>query len=158
MSMETIRPRPGATSGEVARVLAQAPEGATLCLSPETYSFGMEGVFRGVFAPSNNDTGEKRVVFPLIGKKRLRIDGRGAVLSFTERLFPFILQDCEDVVLENFTIDFSFPRYAVAEVLRADAEGLTLRAFRFGWKTAVLRFRPAPNGERRRKRNSSSRR
>ena len=127
MSMETIRLRPGATSGEVARVLAQAPEGATLCLSPETYSFGMEGVFRGVFAPSNNDTGEKRVVFPLIGKKRLRIDGRGAVLSFTERLFPFILQDCEDVVLENFTIDFTFPRYAAAEVLRADAEALTLR-------------------------------
>lgn len=104
-------------------MLAQAPEGATLCLSPETYSFGMEGVFRGVFAPSNNDTGEKRAAFPLIGKKRLRIDGRGAVLSFTERLFPFILQDCEDVVLENFTIDFTFPRYAVAEVLRADAEG-----------------------------------
>ena len=115
--METIRPRPGATSGE----------SVTLRLSPETYSFGMEGVFRGVFAPSNNDTGEKRVVFPLIGKKRLRIDGRGAVLSFTERLFPFILQDCEDVVLENFTIDFTFPRYAAAEVLRADAEALTLR-------------------------------
>ena len=123
MSMEAIRLRSGVTSGEVARVLAQAPEGATLCLSPETYSFGMEGVFRGVFAPSNNDTGEKRAAFPLIGKKRLRIDGRGAVLSFTERLFPFILQDCEDVVLENFTIDFSFQSYAVAEVLRADAEG-----------------------------------
>ena len=110
--METIRLRSGATSGEV----------VTLRLSPETCSLGIEGVFHGVFAPSNNDTGEKRVVFPLIGKKRLRIDGRGAVLSFTERLFPFIPQDCEDVVLENFTIDFTFPRCAVAEVLRADAE------------------------------------
>ena len=68
MKMETIRLRSGATSGKVARVLAQAPEGATLCLSPETYSFGMEGVFRGVFAPSN----KKRAAFPLIGKKRLR--------------------------------------------------------------------------------------
>ena len=109
MKMEAIRLRSGATSGE----------SVTLRLSPETCFLGMEGVFRGVFAPSN----EKRAAFPLIGKKRLRIDGRGAVLSFTERLFPFILQDCEDVVLENFTIDFTFPRYAVAEVLRADAEG-----------------------------------
>ena len=59
--METIRPRPGATSGE----------SVTLRLSPETYSFGMEGVFRGVFAPSN----KKRAAFPLIGKRRLR-EGR----------------------------------------------------------------------------------
>ena len=71
MKMEAIRLRSGVTSGEVARVLAQAPEGATLCLSPETYSFGMEGVFRGVFAPSD----KKRAVFPLIGKRRLR-EGR----------------------------------------------------------------------------------
>ena len=55
--METIRLRSGATSGEV----------VTLRLSPETCSLGMEGVFRGVFAPSNNDAGEKRVAFPLIG-------------------------------------------------------------------------------------------
>ena len=125
--MEAIYLRPGVSCGEVARVLAQAEEGAEIILSPAVYSLGMEGVFRGFFAPSNNDTGEKRVAFPFIGRKRLHIDGRGAVLSFTERLFPFILQDCEDVVLENFTIDFTFPRYAVAEVLRADAEALTLR-------------------------------
>ena len=61
MSMETIRLRSGVTSGEV----------VTLRLSPETCSLGMEGVFRGVFAPSN----EKRAAFPLIGKRRLR-EGR----------------------------------------------------------------------------------
>ena len=61
MSMETIRLRSGATSGE----------SVTLRLSPETCSLGMEGVFRGVFAPSN----KKRAAFPLIGKKRLR-EGR----------------------------------------------------------------------------------
>lgn len=125
--METIRLNPGATSGEVARLLAQAPEGARLCLEPAVYTFGREGVYRGFFAPSNNDTGEKAVVFPFLKKKRLRLDGCGATLSFTERLFPFVLQDCEDVVLENFTIDFTFPRYAVAEVVRADESALTLR-------------------------------
>ena len=61
MSMETIRPRPGATFGE----------SVTLRLSPETCFLGMEGMFRGVFAPSN----EKRAAFPLIGKRRLR-EGR----------------------------------------------------------------------------------
>ena len=125
--METIRLNPGATSGEVARLLAQAPEGARLCLEPAVYTFGREGVYLGFFAPSNNDTGEKAVVFPFLKKKRLRLDGCGATLSFTERLFPFVLQDCEDVVLENFTIDFTFPRYAVAEVVRADESALTLR-------------------------------
>ena len=61
MSMETIRLRPGATFDE----------SVTLRLSPETCFLGMEGVFRGVFAPSN----KKCAVFPLIGKRRLR-EGR----------------------------------------------------------------------------------
>ena len=61
MKMEAIRLRSGVTSGE----------SVTLRLSPETCSLGMEGVFRGVFAPSN----KKCAVFPLIGKRRLR-EGR----------------------------------------------------------------------------------
>ena len=61
MKMEAIRLRPGATSGE----------SVTLRLLPETCFLGMEGMFRGVFAPSN----KKRAVFPLIGKRRLR-EGR----------------------------------------------------------------------------------
>ena len=72
MTMEAIRLRSGVTSGEVARVLAQAPEGATLCLSPETYSFGMEGVLRGVFAPSNNNTTRFSPVSLLDGAKTPR--------------------------------------------------------------------------------------
>lgn len=125
--MNNIRLLPGVTSGEVAQTLAHAPEGAWLRLEPAVYFFGKEDVFRGFFAPSNNDTGEKPVVFPILKKKGLHLDGGGATLSFTERLFPFVLQDCEDVVLENFTIDFTFPRYAVAEVVRADESGLTLQ-------------------------------
>ena len=61
MSMETIRLRSGVTSGE----------SVTLRLSLETCFLGMEGMFRGVFAPSN----EKRAAFPLIGNRRLR-EGR----------------------------------------------------------------------------------
>ena len=57
MSMETIRLRSGATSGE----------SVTLRLSPETCSLGMEGVFRGVFAPSN----KKRAVLRVMGRRRL---------------------------------------------------------------------------------------
>ena len=61
MKMEAIRLHSGVTSGE----------SVTLRLSLETCFLGMEGMFRGVFAPSN----KKRAVFPLIGKRRLR-EGR----------------------------------------------------------------------------------
>lgn len=143
--MHIIHLNPDCNSSEVAHLLATAPEDTQIVLESAAYSFSKEGVFRGFFAPSNNATGEKHVVFPILNKKHLHINGRGATLTFEDRLFPFILQNCEDVLLENFTIDFSFPRYAVAEIEQADEQSLTLRIdpaqFPFRVKEGTLSFR-----------------
>ena len=40
-----------------------------------TYYFGKNGSFRGMFYPSNNQSCERSVVFPIIGKKNLTIAG-----------------------------------------------------------------------------------
>ena len=90
------------------------------------YDFHEEGCYRGVFYPSNNQSGEKKVVFPIIGIDNLEIDGNGSTFVFHDRIFPFIVQNSKNVVLKNFTIDFSFPRYAHGEVLDCDEKGFTL--------------------------------
>lgn len=125
MSAE-LRLLPGTGLDQAALLLASAPAGARILLENAAYAFDGRGAYRGWFAPSNNQTGEKQVAFPLLGKKGLHLDGQGAVITFRDRLFPFILQDCQDVILENFTLDFSFPRYAVAVLTESDAQGLTL--------------------------------
>ena len=80
------------------------------------FNFYREGTHMGIFYPSNNASGEKQVVFPILNAKDLTIDGGGATFLFHDRIFPFIIQNSIGITLKNFTVDFSFPRYALATV------------------------------------------
>lgn len=90
------------------------------------YDFYSFGTYSGVFYPSNNLSGEKTVVFPMLNLEGIEIDGNGSTFVFHDRIFPFIGQNSNNLVLKNFTIDFSFPRYAHGKVLACDDDGFTL--------------------------------
>lgn len=60
---------------------------------------------------SNNDSGEKRVAFPLLDFQNLTIDGEGALLLFHGEILPFVVQNCKNLRLTNFTIDYPRPQY-----------------------------------------------
>lgn len=90
------------------------------------YFFHKDGCFVGDFFPSNNASGEKNVVFPILDKSDLVIDGNGSEFVFCDRIFPFILQNAKNVTLRNFDIDFSFPRHCQGVVRSSDEEGFAL--------------------------------
>ncbi len=99
---------------EVVEALRTAPDGTTLCFEPGVYDFSAEDAYRGYFSPSCNMSSDKKVIFPILSKKNITVDGGGAVFLFHDRVFPFIAQHSEAVTLQNFTVDFSFPRYIQA--------------------------------------------
>lgn len=110
----------------IVEYLCKNKEPKKIVFEKGNYDFYEEGTFRGIFYPSNNQSGEKKVVFPMIGIENLQIYGNGSTFLFHDRIFPFIGQNSKNLVLKNFTVDFSFPRYAHGEVLENDEKGFTL--------------------------------
>lgn len=100
-----------------------------------SYRFEKDGCYCGTFFPSNNASGVKNVIFPLLGKENVTIDGNGSEFIFCDRVFPFILQDCTRVTLKNFTVDFSFARHAQGTVAASDKDGfeITMSADEYGY-------------------------
>ena len=119
----------------IVRALLDASEGDTIRLNGGVWHFYEDGACERYAAPSNNANGIKKIIFPLIDKRNVAVDGGGATLLFHDRVFPFVVSGCEDVRVENVTIDFSFPRYAVATALESDERGFSLRVdeARFPW-------------------------
>lgn len=90
------------------------------------YYFTKQGCFEGLFYPSNNASGMKKVIFPIIGFDGLTIDGGGSEFIFCDRVFPFIIQNSKNITLKNFTVDFSFPRHFQGTVFASDDEGFSV--------------------------------
>lgn len=78
---------------------------------------------------SNNDDGLKRVLFDLEDEENLVIDGCGAELLCHGRFVPFVLQNCRNVTIRNFTIDWPRTFLSQATVL---ASGDGFAEYEFG--------------------------
>ena len=111
---------------EVVDALLHMQSGTTLVFEKGTYDFYLDGAYRGYFFIGCNRSGEKRVVFPLLNLKNVTIDGNGSSFIFHDRIFPFVTQNCENVTLKNFSIDFSFPRCLEAVAGKTDENGFEL--------------------------------
>ena len=98
-------------TGEIVQAILDAPPGSTIRFSKGRYDFYREGAFSWYLTPPCNANSDKQVIFPLIGKKKLTIDGGGSDFLFHDRLFPFSLWQSSEITLKNFSIDFSFPRF-----------------------------------------------
>ncbi len=115
----------------LAEILKTAGDAAETVIEFEksTYHIGADGCGAyPIFASGSSfcDGRPKKTAFPLISAKNITIDGGGADFVFCDRIQPFFVQACENVTLKNFSIDFSFLRYAFAEVRSADAEGFEI--------------------------------
>ena len=111
---------------DIVNALLSCADDTELIFQNAEYHFYADGAHSAYFAPTNNANGIKRIVFPIIGKRGITIRGNGARFIFHSRLFPFIVSGCSDVTLEDFSVDFLFPRYAVGEVIASDDDGLTI--------------------------------
>ena len=110
----------------VVETLRNCADGSKIVFENGTYDFYADGARKEYLFPVCNQSGEKRIVFPLFDKKNITIDGNGAKFVLHDRVFPFAARNCEGVTLSNFSVTFSFMRYCACEVsLKKD--GLRLK-------------------------------
>ena len=69
---------------------------------------------------ANNDDGMKRIVFDLAGMQDFEIDGGGARFVCHDHMVPFSVEECDNITLRNFSIDWDRPFYLQGEVLSVD--------------------------------------
>ena len=112
---------------DVVTALLHAQDGTTLVFEDGIYDFYAEGAYHGYFFPGCNRNGDKQVIFPLLHLNNIIVDGGGAKFLFHDRVFPLIMQDCENVTLRNFSVDFSFPRCLEGTVSAVDEDGFFLQ-------------------------------
>ena len=115
-----------ATPETEARVMA-LKSGETLRFAPGVWHFRREGAARMFLSPSNNQSGEKAVVFPLVGKRDVTIDGGGATFVFHDGAFPFAAVGSEGVTVSNFTATTALTPYAGFEIVEKDERGFAVR-------------------------------
>lgn len=114
-------------SERLAKVLENLQEGDTLLLGGECIHFYQEGTTQKYYYISNNDCGEKRIVFPLLKKKNIIIDGEGAELIFHGKILPFVIDECQGITIRNLSIDYTEPMYIQAEIKNAGKEYFELQ-------------------------------
>ena len=110
-----------------AQIDALPPEGGTVRLSRGTYHFHESSARTMWLNPSNNKSGEKRVVFPLVGRRNVTIDGCGSTFVFHGRTFPFAATNCTDLVFRNFTVTTRYPSCAGFVVTEKSDAGFTVK-------------------------------
>ncbi len=99
---------------------------ARLLLGGGEWHFYREHAARHTCYISNNDSGEKNIIFPLYGFQNLTIDGEGAALQFHGEVCPFVLDESENVTLKDFSIDYPNPYVFQATVVAAEEDSLIL--------------------------------
>ncbi len=102
-------------------------EGDTLCLGGGRIEFYPQGAFKRFYCISNNDQGEKAIVFPLLGKKNVTVDGNGADLVFCGALIPFVVDGSCGVTVKNLSVDYEHPSYCQADIVESDENRVLLR-------------------------------
>ena len=116
-----------ATALVQAHLAALPPEGGTLYLAKDTYHFYEDAARTMWLDPSNNQSGEKRVVFPLIGRKNVTIDGCGSTFVFHGRAFPFAATNCTGLTFRNFTVTTRYPSCPGFVVKEKNKDGFTVK-------------------------------
>ncbi len=91
-----------------------------------TYNFYRKGSENMQLFSSGGMSVKNHVIFPIIGKKNLTIEGNGSEFVFCDRVQPIIAQECENITFRNFSMDYAFLRYAYAEITHMDEKGFDI--------------------------------
>ena len=109
------------------RMLDATPDGGTLRLAKDVYHLYWHDAVPMALAPSNNKSGEKQVLFPIVGRHGLTLDGGGSTFVVHGKVFPFAVTNSTGITLKNFTMMSHYPAVAACTVTEKTAEGFTVR-------------------------------
>ncbi len=127
-----ITVKKGITTGDMVEILRSCPDNATVRFEKGTYDFYGGGAARIYLNPVCNASGEKKVIFPILYKNGVTIDGQGSRFVFHDRVFPFASVGCRGITLKNFSVTFSFMRYCAADA-ECFPDGLKLKIDAAKW-------------------------
>lgn len=109
-----INVKKGSNSSEIVEILRGCPDNTTVTFEQGIYDLYADGALRIYLNPVCNASGEKKVVFPILYKNNITIDGQHSKFVFHDRVFPFASIGCNGITLKNFSVTFSFMRYCAA--------------------------------------------
>lgn len=112
-------------TNDVVNVLGNCADGSCIIFEKGTYHFYDDGAFESFFAPSNNESGVKKVAFPLIGLSNITIDGNGSTFIFHESISPFVISGCKNIKIKNITLTTHFAPYALMKITSKNKCGFT---------------------------------
>lgn len=114
-------------TARVRELLAATPDGGTLRFAKDVYHFYWDDAETMWLDPSNNKSGEKKVLFPLVGRRNLTIDGGGSTFVLHGKVFPFAVTNCAGVTIRNFTMRTHYPAVAEFKVLEKTSGGFLVQ-------------------------------
>ena len=87
------------------------------------YYFKRSGSEKMKIFSSGGRSCENFVLFPIDGIKNLTIEGNGSQFIYCDRVQPFLIKNSENITLRNFSTEYSFYRYAFAEIISNNEDG-----------------------------------
>ncbi len=113
------------TLAAIEAVKALTP-GSTLRLGGGSYHFYKKFAFEKEYYISNNTYSKKSIIFPLIDKENITIDGEGSELLFHGEVVPFVIDNSKNITLKNFKIDYPNPYFFQGEITAAAEDFIEL--------------------------------
>lgn len=123
------------------RVVEMHGDNWTLDIPPAVCDLYPEGAPELTVHPSNNDTGQVKAGLLLQGKRNVEIDGhratlmvrgtplagRGRVGVLDAPMLPIVVQQCENVVIRNLSIDWKTPFAAQGTIVESAPNRIVVR-------------------------------
>src|SRR5690606_29570856 len=101
---------------------------AVLTFPKSTYRFRPDKALELHTYISNHDEGGlRRIAFPLFDFRRLTLDGQGSDFIFHGPMIPFMLENCDQVTLKNFSIDWDRPMFEQGVVVETSRDSFDLQ-------------------------------
>lgn len=98
----------------------------TISFPKGTYHFYQERALEKELYISNHDQDNpKRVAFLLENLENSTIDGNGSIFIFHGTQIPFVIKNCKNITLKNFSIDFELPHLRQLTIVEVDKKNDT---------------------------------
>ncbi len=110
------------------------------------YNFYPENTTKREYYESNTtDVNPRKCAVLFENQKNLVIDGNGSTLIFHEQMQPFTFDNCRNIVLKNFNIDWEQPLTAQGKVVKVNNEfielAIDLKEYPYQIDNGLLYFR-----------------
>ena len=98
-----------------------------ICFHPGKYEFFPAGCTEKFLYFSNNDKGIKTIALHLEGLKNITVRGKNTELFFHGRISPVAAENCENIHLEGFSVDFEDSFVSDGCITKAENGGTLLQ-------------------------------